>query len=387
MDLDISDRDRAFQAQVRGLIAERFPPGAPYDETIWHPALTRMGWAANKWPEAFGGPGWTPTQSFIWERETTAAGLPPQVGGMGMGMLAPILFGYGSKAQQDRFLPDILANRVRWCQGYSEPGAGSDLASLRTRAVREGEVYVVDGEKLWTSGAHEADWMFCLVRTTVEPKRQAGITFLLIDMHAAGVTVSPIVSIDGRHMFNRVVFDAVTVPFENRIGEEGQGWTYAKGLLTHERTGQAFVSLSLDLVRRIRLAAATIPGEQGARLIDDPVFAGRLGLAEIELRALEATEMRTLWEVQAGSAPGAQSSILKLKGTEIVQRMTEFFVECAGPYAAPWFPAIAGPAPPPVGPDWAGPEVTRYLEARAASIAGGSDEIQRNIIAKQVLKI
>ena len=311
----------------------------------------------------------------------------PAGGGHGHGDAAPILFGYGTKAQQDRFLPDILANRVRWCQGYSEPGAGSDLASLSTKAVRQGEVYVVDGEKLWTSGAHEADWMFCLVRTAVEPKRQAGITFLLIDMRAAGVAVSPIISIDGRHMFNRVVFDAVSVPVANRIGEEGQGWTYAKGLLTHERTGQAFVSLSLDLARRIRLAAAAIPGARGARLIDDPGFAGRLGLAEIELRALEATEMRTLWEVQAGSAPGAQSSLLKLKGTEIVQRLTEFFVECAGPYAAPWFPAIAGPAPPPVGPEWAGPEVARYLEGRAASIAGGSDEIQRNIIAKQVLKI
>ena len=171
MDLDISEQDRAFQAQVGGLIAESFPAGAPYDEATWHAALTRMGWAANKWPAAFGGPGWTPTESFIWERETTAAGLPPQVGGMGMGMLAPILFGYGTKAQQDRFLPDILANRVRWCQGYSEPGAGSDLASLSTKAVRQGEVYVVDGEKLWTSGAHEADWMFCLVRTAVEPKR------------------------------------------------------------------------------------------------------------------------------------------------------------------------------------------------------------------------
>ena len=386
MDLDFSDQDLAFRAQVRALIATTFPSGSVYDEAIWHAALAGTGWAANKWPVEFGGPGWTPAQSFIWERETTAAGLPPQVGGMGMGMLAPVLFGFGSKAQQDRFLPDILGNRVQWCQGYSEPGAGSDLASLRTRAVRDGDDYVVDGEKLWTSGAHTADWMFCLTRTAVEAKRQAGITFLLIDMRTPGVAVMPIISIDGRHMFNRVTFDGVRVPVANRIGEEGQGWTYAKGLLTHERTGQAFVSLSLDLLKRIRLAAAGRPGSRTERLIDDPGFAGRLALAEIELRALEITELRTLWEVQAGAAPGAQSSLLKLKGTEIVQRMTEFFVECAGPYAAPWFPAVAGPAHA-VGPDWAQAEVTRYFEGRAASIAGGTDEVQRNIIAKHVLKV
>ena len=386
MDLDASDQDLAFRATVRALIATTFPPGAAYDETRWHAALTGAGWAANKWPVEFGGPGWSPAQGFIWERETTAAGLPSQVGGMGMGMLAPILFGYGTKAQRDRFLPDILGNRVQWCQGYSEPGAGSDLASLRTRAVRDGDDYVVDGEKLWTSGAHTADWMFCLTRTAMEIKRQAGITFLLIDMRTPGVAVVPIISIDGRHMFNRVTFDGVRVPAANRIGEEGQGWTCAKGLLTHERTGQAFVSLSLDLLKRIRLAAASLPGSRTERLIDDPGFAARLGLAEIELRALEITELRTLWEVQAGSAPGAQSSLLKLKGAEIVQRMTEFFVECAGPYAAPWFPAVAGPAKA-VGPDWAQAEVTRYFEGRAASIAGGTDEIQRNIIAKHVLRI
>ena len=386
MDLDYSDQDLVFRAKVRALIATTFPPGAVYDECAWHAALTAAGWAANKWPVKFGGPGWTPAQSFIWERETTAAGLPPQVGGMGMGMLAPVLFGFGSKAQQDRFLPDILGNRVQWCQGYSEPGAGSDLASLRTRAVRDGDDYVVDGEKLWTSGAHTADWMFCLTRTAVEAKRQAGITFLLIDMRTPGVTVIPISSIDGRHMFNRVTFDGVRVPMANRIGEEGQGWTYAKGLLTHERTGQAFVSLSLDLLKRIRLAAAALPGSRTERLIDDPGFAARTGLAEIELRALEITELRTLWEVQAGGAPGAQSSLLKLKGTEIVQRMTEFFVECAGPYAAPWFPAVEGPDPP-VGPDWAQAEVVRYIDGRAASIAGGTDEVQRNIIAKHVLKV
>lgn len=392
MDLSYSASDLAFRDEVRALIAETTEAlgayeGAPEHEARWHAAMLTRGWVANKWPVAFGGPGWTPAQSFIWERETTAAGFPSQVGGMGMGMLAPILFAYGSKAQQDRFLPDILSNRVRWCQGYSEPGSGSDLASLSTRAVRDGDHYVVEGEKVWTSDAHKADWMFCLTRTAVEAKRQAGITFLLIDMRSPGLSVIPIVSIDGRHMFNRVTFDAVRVPVENRIGEEGQGWTYAKGLLTHERTGQAFVSLSLDLLRRIRVAAAEIAGRDGGTLLQDAGFAARLAGAEVELKALEMTELRTLSEVAAGGAPGAQSSMLKLKGTDIVQRMTEFFVECAGPYAAPWFPQVLGDNRQPVGPDWAQPEMVRYLEGRAASIAGGTDEVQRNIIAKHVLKL
>ena len=390
MDLEFTPDDLAFRTAVRALIADAFPlhdyDGSREHEEHWRKAMASKGWSVNKWPVEFGGPGWSPSQNFIWERETTAAGLPPQVGGMGMGMLAPVLFGYGSKAQQDQFLPDILENRVRWCQGYSEPGSGSDLASLRTKATLEGEHYVVSGEKVWTSGAHTADWMFCLTRTSTGNKPQAGITFLLIDMKSPGISIIPIISIDGTHPFNRVVFDDVKVPVANRIGVEGEGWTYAKGLLTHERTGQAFVSLSLDMVARIRAAASQIPGSVGETLMDDPGFAARVALAEIELKALEMTELRTLWEVQAGSAPGAQSSMLKLKGTDIVQRMTEFFMECAGPYAAPWFPKINGPADHP-GHHWVLKENERYYEARAASIAGGTDEIQRNIIAKQVLRL
>ncbi len=392
MDLSLSASETDFRTEVRDLIAATFPPPERYDggadhERRWHGALIAKGWAANKWPEAFGGPGWTATQNFIWEREVSAAGLPAQVGGMGMGMLAPILFAYGSHWQQDRFLPDILHDRVRWCQGYSEPGAGSDLAALRTRAALEGDHYVVDGEKIWTSGAHRADWMFCLTRTSDEPKKQAGITFLLLDMHAPGVNVRPIISIDGRHMFNSVTLEGVRVPVAHRVGREGEGWTVAKGLLSHERTGQAFVSLSMDLVRRIGEAAAALPGSEGETLLRDRGFASRLAMADIELQALAVTELRTLSEVAAGGAPGAQSSLLKLVGTDIVQRMTEFFVECAGPYAAPWFPEVGGPPEMDVGPPWARPEVVRYLEGRAASIAGGSDEIQRNIIAKHVLKL
>ena len=392
MDLNLSASEILFRHQVRDLIAATFPSpqrydGGPAHERRWHAALLDRGWAANKWPVAFGGTGWTPTQNFIWEREVTGAGLPPQVGGMGMGMLAPILFAYGSPNQQARFLPDILNGRVHWCQGYSEPDAGSDLASLRTRAVLDGDHYLVDGEKVWTSGAHRADWMFCLTRTSDEPKRQAGISFLLLDMHAPRVTVRPIISIDGRHMFNGVTFDGVRVPVENRVGGEGEGWTVAKGLLTHERTGQAFVSLSTDLLRRIHEAAAALAGPTGGTLLDDSGFANRLALADVELQALAMTELRTLAEVAAGGAPGPQSSILKLKGTEIVQRMTEFFVECAGPYVAPWFPEIAEAPALEVGPPWARLETVRYFEGRAASIAGGSDEVQRNIIAKHILRL
>ena len=396
MDLEFSPADIAFRDEVRALIAAAFPAPERFNDSRehrerWRLAMASKGWSANKWPVEFGGPGWTPSQNFIWERETTSSGLPPQVQGMGMAMLAPILFGYGSTAQQERFLADIFEDRVNWCQGYSEPGSGSDLASLRTRAARDGDHYVVDGEKVWTSGAHTADWMFCLTRTSVESRPQAGITFLLIDMRSPGVTVVPIISIDGRHAFNRVILDGVRVPIENRIGIEGEGWTYAKGLLTHERTGQAFVSLSLNMLRDLKRAASEIPGSVGATLLDDPGFASRLECAEVELKALEMTEMRTLWEVAAGSAPGAQSSMLKLKGTDIVQRMTEFFIECAGPYGAIWQPQVAYPsnvAPPEqIGPKWARKEIERYYEARAASIAGGTDEIQRNIIAKHVLKL
>jgi alkylation response protein AidB-like acyl-CoA dehydrogenase len=387
MNLSLSDQELAFRDEVRALIGETFTQpyvGSAADEERWHAALLAKGWAANKWPVAFGGPGWTPTQHFIWERETTAAGLPAQIGGMGMTLLAPILFAYGSAEQQARLLPDILHNRVRWCQGYSEPEAGSDLASLRTRATRFGDYYEVAGEKIWTSDAHKADRMFCLVRTSDEPVRQMGISFLLLDMRDPGVRVHPIISIDGRHMFNRVTFDGVRVPVADRVGREGEGWTVAKGLLTHERTGQAFVSLSTMLLRRIKEAAAAMPGSQGGSLLGDRGFAARLFEAEVELEALAMTELRTLSDIEAGGAPGAQSSLLKLKGTEIVQRMTAFFVECAGPYAAPWFPEHEGRTER-VGPDWAQAEVVRYFEARAASIAGGTDEVQRNIVAKRVL--
>ena len=307
-------------------------------------------------------------------------GLPAQLPGMGVSMIGPIIYGYGTAEQQERLLPDILADRVHWCQGYSEPGSGSDLASLRTRAERVGDEYVVTGEKIWTSGAHRADMMFCLTRTRhfrpEEGKPQAGISFLLLDMRDPGVEVTPIISIDGHHSLNRVTLDAVRVPVSMRIGEEHQGWTYAKGLLTHERTGLAFVGESL---RKL----ATLRREGAARI--DPALVMRIDALETELRALEITELRTLAETAEGAAPGEQSSILKLKGTDIVQRMTELLVETMG-YAGMPYPLVDGDPPRPgIGPEYAQLEMAQYLLARSASIAGGSDEIQRNIIAKHVL--
>jgi alkylation response protein AidB-like acyl-CoA dehydrogenase len=297
------------------------------------------------------------------------------MGGMGMFMLAPVLSTYGSAAQCQRFLPGILNNSVEWCQGYSEPEAGSDLAALRTRAELHGDQYVVNGLKTWTSYAHIADWMFCIVRTDSIGRRQDGITFLLLDMRSPGVEVRPIVTIDGRHStLNTVSFTNVRVPVDQRVGEEGQGWRYAKGLLTHERTGLAYVADSTRRLRRLRATAARTPTGRG-RLIDDPLFAARLAEVEIDLMALEITELRTLAETASGQAPGNQSSILKLQGTLVLQRLTELFVECGGLQALPYSFEERGLRE----------EVSTYLIGRSASIAGGTNEVQRDIIAKRVL--
>lgn len=386
MQLTFTADEIAFRDEVRRFVHAHFPPDRPYrgtkaDKDRWAAALYDRGWAAYKWPVEHGGTGWNVTQKFIWERETASRGIPAQLGGMGMFMLAPVLYSFGSAEQCARHLPGILRNEVEWCQGYSEPGAGSDLAELRTRAIRDGGHYIVDGEKVWTSWAHIAHWMFCLVRTGGGERRQDGVTFLLIDMKTPGITVSPIPTIDGKHHLNRVVFDSVRVPVENRVGDEGKGWTYAKGLLTHERTGLAYVSESLRLTGLLRRAAM----EEGA----DPALIRKIAETEVDLTALAMTELRTLAETAVGSAPGAQSSILKLKGSSVIQRVTELLVECAGNFALPWLPerAVPGTNVEPVGPDWAQEELCRYMSGRAASIAGGTDEVQRNIIAKHVLHL
>jgi alkylation response protein AidB-like acyl-CoA dehydrogenase len=383
--LNFSLDECQFQYEVREFIQSHFPPSAPYradspnkaDEKRWNTALNERGWAAYQWPVAHGGTGWDVTQKYIWERETSLAGVPARLGGMGMFMLAPILYTYGNSEQQRQHLPSILNNSINWCQGYSEPDAGSDLAALRTHAVVDGDNYIVNGSKTWTSYAHEADWIFCLVRTETCARKQDGITFLLIDMRSLGITVQPIVTIEGKHSsLNSVYFDNVRVPIENRIGEEGRGWRYAKGLLTHERTGLAYVADSVRRLKRLHTTAAQCLTRDGT-MLDDIDFQRKLAEVEIDLLGLEITELRTLSEVARGGAPGAQSSILKLKGSLILQRITELFVECAGPQALPYSFDNAGLRE----------DVSTYLYARAATIAGGTNEIQRNIIAKHVLQL
>lgn len=380
MKLSFSPEELAFRDQARAFIAQHFPSHQPYtpgtaDEDRWARALLEQGWAAYQWPVEFGGTGWDLTRRYIWERETALAGVPARMGGMGMFMLAPVLYTYGSAEQCHRFLPGILDNSVQWCQGYSEPEAGSDLAALRTRAELHGDHYVVNGIKTWTSYAHVADWMFCIVRTENTARRQDGITFLLLDMRSAGVNVQPIVTLDGRHStLNTVTLTDVRVPVEQRVGQEGQGWRYAKGLLTHERTGLAYVADSTRRLRRLRETAARTATGAG-RLIDDPLFAAKLAEVEIDLMALEITELRTLAETASGQAPGNQSSILKLQGTLVLQRLTELFVECAGPQALPYDFDARGLRE----------EVSTYLIGRSASIAGGTNEVQRDIIARHVL--
>ena len=389
MNLTLSPAELAFRDEVRAFVAQHFTPEAPYsgtseDEVRWFAALQSRGWAAWKWPVAYGGPDWTATQRYIWEAETASVDAPPQAGSMGMSMLAPILFAYGSDAQRAKYLPGIISNTTIWCQGYSEPGSGSDLASLRTRAERQGGHYILNGEKIWTTGAHKADMMFGLVRTDPEARKHEGISFLLIDMKAPGVSIRPIISIDLRHSLNAVTFDNVKVPVEDRIGEENRGWTYAKGLLTHERTGLAWIARTRRRLALLKSHAGEIV-HNGRSLLEDRVFAGRVSALEIELLALEVTELRTLAEVAAGEAPKAQSSILKKKGTELLQRLAELTLECAGPMALPYDIDVVMGRKTPVGPAWPQHDMADYLLGRSASIAGGTDEIQRDIIAKRVL--
>ena len=391
MKIHYNEQDEAFRRDVRAFIRQYFTPESPYlgsaaHQDLWETALVEKGWSAYKWPAEHGGIGWNVTQKSIWERETSLVGVPDITRTTGTSMLGPILYTYGNEEQKAKYLPDILKHRVHWCQGYSEPGAGSDLARLSTRAVRDGSHYVVNGSKIWTSGADSADMMFALVRTSKEERKQLGISFLLIDMKSPGITIQPILTLDLKAHFCQVIFEDARVPVANRIGKEGSGWTYAKGLLTHERTGQALVSESIKLLREIKSAAAETL-QNGSPLIKDPDFAQKIATLEIELKALEFTELRTLSETEAGAAPGAQSSILKLTGTQVIQNLTELFIDCLGYFSMPYPLEGMDPENPKarIGPAWGQPSVQFYMHARAASIAGGTDEIMKNIIAKHVL--
>ncbi len=397
MDLKLRAGDLAFQAEVRAFIDQHWPAAARGDTTVrefsavrapaeqhWFDALAAQGWSVPSWPAEFGGTDWTPTQHYIWDRETARAGTP-QMSPFGARMLAPVLYTWGTPQQREVHLPAIRAAAVQWCQGYSEPGAGSDLAALQTRAVRSGDHYIVNGAKTWTSGAHHADWMFCLVRTdTRTAKRQQGISFLLIDMKSPGIEVHPILILGDIHSVNSVSLTDVKVPLANLIGEENQGWTYAKGLLTHERTGIAGVARSQTQIAQLREQAARTP-LNGAWLIDDASFKRHVDEVEIDLMALEITELRTLASVEAGGAPGPESSILKIRGTEIAQRIADLQIEALGYYAMPYPDQQLIDNEGPIGPASAIGALHGMLYGRAASIFGGSNEIQKNIISKAVL--
>lgn len=391
MDLTYSPDEIAFREEVRAFLDEHVTEDlrdkvkhdrlTKQDMEHWHATLNARGWLAQNWPREFGGAEWNAVQRHIFEEGATRASAP-RIVPFGLSMLAPVLMKFGSKAQQDHYLPRILDGTDWWCQGYSEPGAGSDLASLKTRAVREGDHYIVNGQKTWTTLGQHADWIFCLVRTDPEAKQQEGISFLLIDMNSPGIEVRPIVLLDGSHEVNEVFFDNVKVPVENLVGEENKGWTYAKYLLTHERTniaGVGFSQAGLDSVKRM----ARIARAGGRPLIENPHFAARLAQVEIDLMAMATTNLRIVSQAAVGQAPGVEASMLKVKGTIIRQAINDLARRVAGPYALPFASeAVEGSNEPPVGPEGAGPVAAKYFNNRKLSIFGGSNEIQRGIIAK-----
>ena len=390
MDLDYSADERAFRDLVRDWLRANLPddlrarvarygPLSRDDLARWHRILAAKGWIAPAWPTEWGGTGWNVVQRYLFEEECGYAGAPP-LSPFGLMMCGPVLLRFGTQAQKERFLPRIYAGDEFWCQGYSEPGSGSDLASLRTAAVRKGEVYVVDGQKTWTTHAHMADWIFCLVRTSRESeRRQEGISFLLIDMRTPGITVRPLRLMDGGREVNEVFFDGVEVPVEQRVHEEGAGWTVAKYLLGHERMNTARIGTSRRELERLKAYAARTLRD-GRPLMEDTRFRDKVARLEIEIMALAITNLRFLDALRAGRAPGAEVSLLKIRGTEIQQALTELMMVAAGPLA----PALRG-ADDADPDDITGALAQRYCNYRKTSIYAGSNEIQRNIIAKQAL--
>src|SRR4051812_46353336 len=390
MDLTFTADELAFRGEVRAFLASSLPSESsrkvlagmevsPDDTLRWQQALYRRGWGGPNWPAEFGGTGWDPVRQYIFEEESAAAGAPRLLP-FGLKMVGPVIMRFGNATQQRRFLPRILSGEDWWAQGYSEPGSGSDLASLKTRAERRGDGYVVNGQKTWITLAQHADWIFCLVRTDPAAKKQAGISFLLIDMETPGVTVRPITLLDGSREVNEVWFEDVEVPLENRVGEENGGWTYAKFLLGHERTNIAGVGSSKRELARLKRIALE-ERKNGRPLLDDPAFAARVAQVEIDLMALEITNLRVLAAEAERRAAGAEASLLKIKGTEIQQALSELMMQAVGPRA---LPSRGGTS---MGPAYASPLAATYLNLRKTSIYGGSNEIQKNIIAQTILGI
>jgi alkylation response protein AidB-like acyl-CoA dehydrogenase len=395
MDLEFSPAEIAFREEVRLFIAENYPKAlrgkqdegdelGKEDFLSWHRVLAKKGWIAPAWPVEYGGPGWTATQRFIFSEEIARADCI-RIMPFGVTMVGPVIYTFGTPEQKARFLPRLLSGEDWWCQGYSEPGAGSDLASLRTRAVPDGDDYVVNGQKTWTTMAQHADWGFFLVRTDPDAKAQEGISFLLIDMTSPGITVRPIITLGGEHEVNEVFLEDVRVPVSQRVFEENKGWTCAKFLLAHERTGIAGVAGSKRGIERIKAIAMTeLDGDKP--LLANPFFRRKVAELEMDLTALEFTELRTLAGEAAGKGPGPESSLLKIKGSEIQQRLTELALEAAGHYGAPYFRGFGeGDNEHPIGPDWAHRAAPSYYNMRKTTIYGGSNEVQRGIIAKMVL--
>lgn len=398
MNVTFSATELAFRDEVRQFFETEFPgdilekqrkavPLTRDDVVRWHKKMYEKGWAAPNWPKEFGGTGWSAVQKYIFADEQARVSAPPFLS-FGVSMVGPIIYTYGSDEQKQRFLPEILQFNQWWCQGYSEPGAGSDLASLRTRADLHGDHYRVNGTKTWTTLGQFADWIFCLVRTNTDvSRRQEGISFLLIDMKQPGVSVKPIVLLDGEHEVNEVHFEDVRVPLENLVGEEGKGWTYGKVLLQHERTGIAGVAGSKYQLAQLKARAAqSIRG--ALPLANDRIFMRKIAAAEVELKALEYTELRTLASVASGKAPGPESSILKIAGTELRQNIDSLRMEASAYYALPYLRdqyAMDFPDDERIGDSAETHAALTYFNDRKVSIFGGSNEIQKNIIAKHVL--
>ena len=391
MDLALSKEDAAFRDEVRAFIAEQYPsemrvPNPETDLTreqmlLWHRILHRKGWIAPLWPKEYGGPGWSITRRFIFEQETSRAGtLPPLA--FSVTMVGPVIYTFGNDAQKKKFLPRILSGDDWWCQGYSEPGSGSDLASVRTKAVRDGDHYIVNGHKTWTTLAQHADWIFCLVRTDPAAKAQAGISFLLIDMKSPGVTVRPIITIDGSHEVNDIFLEDVRVPTENLIGEESKGWTYAKFLLGNERTSMASNGRSTRYLNKLKQIVRAEMDESDPAYVD---FLKEIARIELDVLALEATELRVVAQMARGIEPGAAASLFKIRGTEIFQEITELTHRAIGNYGLAIREQPAGANHFMPGPEYGHTASEHYLNSRKLSIYGGSNEIQRNIIAKAVL--
>jgi alkylation response protein AidB-like acyl-CoA dehydrogenase len=398
MDLSFSADELAFRDELRGFIADNLPDDIrermrlghspeKEDTTRWQRILNKKGWAAYSWPKEYGGPGWTPVQRMMFLEENQLAPAPDmQI--FNIGMIGPVLIQFGTDEQKRRFLPGAANLDVWWCQGFSEPGAGSDLAALKTAAKLEGDEYIVNGQKIWTSTAHMADWCFCLVRTDPQaPKRQEGISFLLIDMQTPGITVRPIISIDGTHHLNEVFFDDVKVPVAMRVGPENKGWDVAKFLLGNERSGIARLGKSKERVRFAKEAASDMRAG-GRPLIEDGEFRRRIAQLETDIKALEITQLRVLSAQKADeSKQDPLTAVLKVKGTELLQATSELVMDTGGPLSMPdWAQELAALSnEPELGPAWATEATRSYLMLRAASIYGGTNEIMKNIVSKAVL--